>query len=214
MTNEMDVEPRSRGRPSVPEAELRAAVAEATLTLLLSQGYAATTVDAVAKQAGMAKKTLYRFADNRDALVMQAIASWTDAFQPAFEQDAQQAAELPLLLEQGLRAIARQVLSVQAVGMFRLLQTVFPGREALLAVYQRNGVERGRTIVADWLQRQQRLGWLRAQDCMEISDLLLAMVIAEPLRQMALGLLEPGSQIDHRIAAALALVLPGLCREP
>lgn len=214
MANKVEAEPRSRGRPSAPEGELRAAAVEATLALLLTQGYAATTVDAVAKRAGMAKKTLYRFAENRDALVTQAIASWTDAFAPVFEQDAQRATELPTLLSQGLQAIARQVLSEQAVGMFRLLQSEFPGREDLLAAYQRNGIERGRTIVADWLQRQQRRGWLRELDCVQTSDLLLAMVIAEPLRQMALGLLPPGSDIDTRIAAALALVLPALLRSP
>lgn len=214
MANKVEAEPRSRGRPSAPEGELRAAAVEATLALLLTQGYAATTVDAVAKRAGMAKKTLYRFAENRDALVTQAIASWTDAFAPVFEQDAQRATELPTLLSQGLQAIARQVLSELAVGMFRLLQSEFPGREDLLAAYQRNGIERGRTIVADWLQRQQRRGWLRELDCAQTSDLLLAMVIAEPLRQMALGLLPPGSDIDTRIAAALALVLPGLIRAP
>ncbi|CAI2435380.1 TetR/AcrR family transcriptional regulator [Serratia liquefaciens] len=214
MANKVEAEPRSRGRPLAPEGELRAAAVEATLALLLTQGYAATTVDAVAKRAGMAKKTLYRFAENRDALVTQAIASWTDAFAPVFEQDAQRATELPTLLSQGLQAIARQVLSEQAVGMFRLLQSEFPGREDLLAAYQRNGIERGRTIVADWLQRQQRRGWLRELDCAQTSDLLLAMVIAEPLRQMALGLLPPGSDIDTRIAAALALVLPGLIRAP
>ncbi|HGM4956983.1 TPA: TetR/AcrR family transcriptional regulator [Serratia liquefaciens] len=214
MANKVEAEPRSRGRPSAPEGELRAAAVEATLALLLTQGYAATTVDAVAKRAGMAKKTLYRFAENRDALVTQAIASWTDAFAPVFEQDAQRATELPTLLSQGLQAIARQVLSEQAVGVFRLLQSEFPGREDLLAAYQRNGIERGRTIVADWLQRQQRRGWLRELDCAQTSDLLLAMVIAEPLRQMALGLLPPGSDIDTRIAAALALVLPALLRAP
>lgn len=214
MANKVEAEPRSRGRPSAPEGELRAAAVEATLALLLTQGYAATTVDAVAKRAGMAKKTLYRFAENRDALVTQAIASWTDAFAPVFEQDAQRATELPTLLSQGLQAIARQVLSEQAVGVFRLLQSEFPGREDLLEAYQRNGIERGRTIVADWLQRQQRRGWLRELDCAQTSDLLLAMVIAEPLRQMALGLLPPGSDIDTRIAAALALVLPGLIRAP
>lgn len=214
MANEMDAEPRSRGRPSAPEGELRAAAVEATLALLLTQGYAATTVDAVAKRAGMAKKTLYRFAENRDALVAQAIASWTDAFAPVFEQDAQRATDLPTLLSQGLQAIARQVLSEQAVGIFRLLQSEFPGREALLALYQRNGIERGRAIVAQWLQRQQRRGWLCERDYTQISDLLLAMVVAEPLRQMALGLLPPGSAIDTRIAAALALVLPGLLRAP
>jgi AcrR family transcriptional regulator len=214
MANEVETQSRSRGRPATPESELHAAVVDATLTLLLTQGYAATTVEAVAKQAGMAKKTLYRFAENREALVRQAIASWPDAFLPVFEQDALQAAELPQLLEQGLRAIARQVLSAQAVGMFRLLQGEFPGREALLVIYQRNGIERGRAIVADWLQRQQQRGWLRELECIQTSDLLLAMVMAEPLRQMALGLLPPGSEIDDRIAAAVAMLLPGLLRAP
>ncbi|MFQ2107304.1 TetR/AcrR family transcriptional regulator [Aeromonas rivipollensis] len=212
MSNQTDEETRSRGRPATPESDLRAALAEATLTLLLKGGYGAATVDAVAKQAGVAKKTLYRFAANRDELVAQAVRSWTDAFLPAFEQDADSPDALGEMLELGLQAIAGQVLSAPAVGMFRLLQHEFVGRDALLATYQENGIARGRATLADWLQRQQQLGWLRELDAAQTSDLLLAMTMAEPLRQMALGLLAPGSDIRERIAAAVALVLPGLVR--
>ena len=116
------------------------------------------------------------------------------------------------MLELGLQAIAGQVLSAPAVGMFRLLQHEFAGRDALLAAYQENGIARGRATLAAWLQRQQQLGWLRELDSAQTSDLLLAMTMAEPLRQMALGLLAPGSDIRARIAAAVALVLPGLVR--
>ncbi|OCA61801.1 TetR family transcriptional regulator [Aeromonas piscicola] len=212
MSNQSNDVIRSRGRPATPESDLRAALIEATLTLLLKGGYATTTVDAVAKQAGVAKKTLYRFAANRDELVAQAVRSWTDAFQPAFELDADSSDALGEMLEQGLQAIASQVLSAPAVGMFRLLQHEFVGRDALLAAYQDNGIVRGRATLANWLQRQQQLGWLRAQDVAQTSDLLLAMTMAEPLRQMALGLLDPGSDIRERIAAAVVLVLPGLMR--
>ncbi|MCX7133046.1 TetR/AcrR family transcriptional regulator [Aeromonas sp.] len=212
MSNQSNDVIRSRGRPATPESDLRAALVEATLTLLLKGGYATATVDAVAKQAGVAKKTLYRFAANRDELVAQAVRSWTDAFQPAFELDADSSDALGEMLEQGLQAIASQVLSAPAVGMFRLLQHEFVGRDALLAAYQDNGIVRGRATLANWLQRQQQLGWLRAQDVAQTSDLLLAMTMAEPLRQMALGLLDPGSDIRERIAAAVALVLPGLMR--
>jgi AcrR family transcriptional regulator len=212
MSNQSNDVIRSRGRPATPESDLRAALIEATLTLLLKGGYATTTVDAVAKQAGVAKKTLYRFAANRDELMAQAVRSWTDAFQPAFELDADSSDALGEMLEQGLQAIASQVLSAPAVGMFRLLQHEFVGRDALLAAYQDNGIVRGRATLANWLQRQQQLGWLRAQDVAQTSDLLLAMTMAEPLRQMALGLLDPGSDIRERIAAAVALVLPGLVR--
>ncbi|RSM29732.1 TetR/AcrR family transcriptional regulator [Aeromonas salmonicida] len=212
MSNQSNDVIRSRGRPATPESDLRAALVEATLTLLLKGGYATATVDAVAKQAGVAKKTLYRFAANRDELVAQAVRSWTDAFQPAFELDADSSDALGEMLEQGLQAIASQVLSAPAVGMFRLLQHEFVGRDALLAAYQDNGIVRGRATLANWLQRQQQLGWLRAQDVAQTSDLLLAMTMAEPLRQMALGLLDPGSDIRERIAAAVVLVLPGLMR--
>ncbi|WP_447825090.1 TetR/AcrR family transcriptional regulator [Aeromonas salmonicida] len=212
MSNQSNDVVRSRGRPATPESDLRAALVEATLTLLLKGGYATATVDAVAKQAGVAKKTLYRFAANRDELVAQAVRSWTDAFQPAFELDADSPDALREMLEQGLQAIASQVLSAPAVGMFRLLQHEFQGRDALLAAYQDNGIARGRATLANWLQRQQQLGWLRALDVAQTSDLLLAMTMAEPLRQMALGLLAPGSDIRDRIAAAVALVLSGLMR--
>ena len=103
MSHQNDEETRSRGRPVTPEADLRAALAEATLTLLLKGGYSAATVDAVAKEAGVAKKTLYRFAANRDELVAQAVRSWTDAFQPAFEQDAAHPGALGEMLESGYR---------------------------------------------------------------------------------------------------------------
>ncbi|MGP3133789.1 TetR/AcrR family transcriptional regulator [Serratia nematodiphila] len=203
---------RARGRPATPETALRAALTQATLALLLDGGYAAATVDAVAKRAGVAKKTLYRFAANRDELVAQAVSGWTEAFQPAFAQDAGGCEAVAPLLEKGLKAVAQQVLSAEAVGMFRLLQSDFPGREALLDSYQSNGIQRGRATVADWLRRQQQYGWLLARDWAQTSDLLLAMTIAEPLRQMTLGLLPPGSAIDERIAAAVALVMPGLLR--
>ncbi|MGP1078019.1 TetR/AcrR family transcriptional regulator [Serratia sp. CY66899] len=213
MANPNEEPLRARGRPATPETALRAALAQATLALLLDGGYAAATVDAVAKRAGVAKKTLYRFAANRDELVAQAVSGWTDAFQPAFAQDAGRWEAVAPLLEKGLKAVAQQVLSAEAVGMFRLLQSEFPGREALLDSYQRNGILRGRATVADWLRRQQQCGWLRERDWAQTSDLLLGMAIAEPLRQMTLGLLPPGSAIDERIAAAVALVMPGLLAE-
>lgn len=56
MSQQTDEETRSRGRPLTPEADLRAALAEATLTLLLKGGYGAATVDAVAKQAELPRR--------------------------------------------------------------------------------------------------------------------------------------------------------------
>lgn len=199
---------RPRGRQAVPETELKNSIADATLFLLLTEGYEATTVDAVAKHAGMAKKTLYRFADGRSDLIAQAIRSWTDSFRPVFEADPISKTDLVDLLTLGFKGIASQVLSSEAVGMFKLLQSEFEGREECLKIYQRNGIDRGRGILESWLKRQHANGFIQKANFAQLSDLLLSMVIAEPLRQMSLGLTAPlpltDIDIDERIDAVVA----------
>ncbi|MCQ9982375.1 hypothetical protein L6C94_14505, partial [Staphylococcus aureus] len=85
----------------------------------------------------LAKKTLYRFAANREDLVALVVRSWTDGFRPALSADAQSASEVAPALAEILRVIAARVLSAEAVGMFRLLTTDFPAKPELLEVYQR-----------------------------------------------------------------------------
>ncbi|AYM76699.1 TetR/AcrR family transcriptional regulator [Janthinobacterium agaricidamnosum] len=199
---------RGRGRPARPPEEAREAAVQAATWLLLHEGYAATTMEAVARHAGMAKKSLYQYAANREELVALVVRGWTDAFLPAMAHDAAGPGEVLPLLKEILQAMAARVLTADAVGLFRLLCTEFPARADLLAVYQRNGIERGTALLAQWLQRQAARGHLVLQDGHELAGLLLAMVIAEPLRQMALGLLAPVPAWDAapRIDAALRLL--------
>ena len=199
---------RGRGRPARPPEEAREAALQAATWLLLHEGYAATTMEAVARHAGMAKKSLYQYAANREELVALVVRGWTDAFLPAMAHDAAAPGEVLPLLKEILQAMAARVLTADAVGLFRLLCTEFPARADLLAVYQRNGIERGTALLAEWLQRQAARGHVVLGDASETAGLLLAMVIAEPLRQMALGLLAPVPAWDAapRIDAALRLL--------
>ena len=200
---------RGRGRPARAPEEAREAAVQAATWLLLHEGYAATTMEAVARHAGMAKKSLYQYAANREDLVALVVRGWTDAFLPAMAHDAAAPGEVLPLLREILQAMAARVLTADAVGLFRLLCTDFPARTDLLAVYQRNGIERGTALLAEWLQRQAARGHVVTGNAPELAGLLLAMVIAEPLRQMALGLLAPVPAWDAapRIDAALRLLV-------
>lgn len=199
--------PRPRGRPARPDAELHAAALQAATWLLLNEGYAAATLEAVAKRAGMAKKTVYRFAAHREDLVAQVVRGWTDSFEPVMAQDVDTAADVLPALARVLQAIADRALSLDAVGTFRLLTADFPAREALLGVYQQNGIERGTAMLAAWFEALAARGLIRIQHAHQTAGLLLSMVIAEPLRQMALGLTPPLPQgsVDARIQDCLAL---------
>ncbi|WP_213955079.1 MULTISPECIES: TetR/AcrR family transcriptional regulator [unclassified Variovorax] len=70
------VEPkrRARGRPSVVQAaELREAFLDAATQSFLEKGYAGTSIEAVARDAGVAKITIYRQFENKQALFHEVI---------------------------------------------------------------------------------------------------------------------------------------------
>ncbi|WP_275076337.1 TetR/AcrR family transcriptional regulator [Providencia rettgeri] len=197
----------TRGRPSVPEAELKEKIIQATAQSLLEEGYLSTTIDTVAKRAGVAKKTIYRFVDNRETLIEMVILSWTDSFVPLFEQEAQSTDNFFALLTQNINAIAQKVLSYEAVGLFRLLQTDFKQKHILLDKYQKSGIERSRQLLAQWLVRHEKKQLIKQANFVVLSDLILSMAIAEPLRQISLGLSPAGltPTIEARTEQVVAL---------
>lgn len=180
--------PKPRGRPSAPQDEVKKLIIDSAMTLLFENGYQATTIEAVASQAGVAKKTVYRFAKDREELLGLSVRNWTDHYAPLSLRDAKNQRDVLPALRTLLTAICRQALSETAVKMFRLLTTSFPGKEELLKKYNENGIERGQHLLTDWIIRQQNHGWLPMLPADISARAILAMCVAEPLRQTAIGL--------------------------
>jgi len=60
---------RSRGRPSLrSEPETRAFLIKSAAEVFLSEGYAGTTIEAVARRAGMSTRTIYKTVSNKASL--------------------------------------------------------------------------------------------------------------------------------------------------
>jgi AcrR family transcriptional regulator len=70
----------ARGRPRSESA--RRAVLEAAGDLLEKNGYRATTIEAIAARAGVAKTTIYRWWSNRAALVVELLLQRADEAAP------------------------------------------------------------------------------------------------------------------------------------
>lgn len=75
-----EVKESGRGRPRRAETDRR--IHESALALLRERGPAAVTVEAVAASAGVAKTTIYRRYDDREAVLRAAL---TDAIRPPAE---------------------------------------------------------------------------------------------------------------------------------
>lgn len=67
-----------RGRPRDPEVDR--SIHAATISLLVEQGYARTTIEAVAERAGVAHTTVYRRWPSKAHLVHEAVFPASDAF--------------------------------------------------------------------------------------------------------------------------------------
>lgn len=209
----MAIERRNRGRPAVPDTVVRDSIVTAAQRLLSSGGAAAMTMEGVASEAGIAKKTLYRFASGRAELIGLLVNSWIAPIFPSFEANPKDAAAA---LERILCDIAQAVLSREAVSLFRMLASDGDLRSQFLSTYNANGIQRSRTELARWLDQQETAGRFRLPIPAErVSDLLLSAIIAEPLRQIMLELLDPlpAWDIAPRVSDAVRLIAPRPSRE-
>jgi AcrR family transcriptional regulator len=72
---------RCRGRPQVrPDDETRRIIYEAARHEFAGSGYAATSMEAVARRAGVSTKTLYRLVPNKAALFEGMVSDRLDRF--------------------------------------------------------------------------------------------------------------------------------------
>ncbi|VWC66979.1 MULTISPECIES: TetR/AcrR family transcriptional regulator [Burkholderia] len=201
---------RQRGRPPRAEEEARRELLQSAMDVLLESGYEGATMEAIAKRAAVAKKTAYRYAANRQELIGLAVRQWTEEYAPSMQTDPQDAGDVAQALRAILENICTHVLSETAVSLFRLLTTEFPGKRELLDSYERNGIERGRMLLSGWLERQSRKGLLHAPEPALLANAILAVAVAEPLRQIALGVMRPlpeGTVASHLDACMKVLSL-------
>ena len=132
---------RSRGRPSVVQAnELREAFLEAATQSFLDKGYASTSIEAVARDAGVAKITIYRQFENKRALFREVIHRALDhartSMHAALKSDTTDTGERLLELIEGMYLGASEP---RTLGLLRLViaeATRFP--ELARMVYTEN----------------------------------------------------------------------------
>ena len=165
----MECVPAAAAAPATARRSERAyrAIVDATKELLDEQGYGATSIDQIARRAGVGKQTIYRWWPNKAAVVLEA--------------HAEQAAERIGVPDTGdlrgdLRAIAAAFahnLSSTAVGRVCVeLIGEAQADEAFADAYRDVFVTRRRAAVRELLERGRRRGEVR-QDV----DLDLAMDI-------------------------------------
>jgi TetR/AcrR family transcriptional repressor of mexJK operon len=202
---------RSGGRPTAQAAALlETNILHQATVAFLAEGYAATTIEAVARACGVAKRTIYARWSGKSplfrAVLERLMAKWMT--------DAGEWAEITSL-EAALDAAAERILAValtpEAIALHRLLIAESARFPELPLMLQQAGASVGITRIAALLDQAIASGTLPPRDTIFAAEQFFHLLLAGPQRR-AVGL---GQALDKRQTlawrkAAVALFLTGV----
>jgi AcrR family transcriptional regulator len=205
---------RCRGRPQLrPDGETRQIIYDAARHELAHNGYAATSIETVARRAGVSTKTLYRLIPNKAALFEGMVSERLDRFLADVKLNVieQTHADIENALYAALMACAKLALDKEVIALQRIVlqeATQFPD---IAGAFYRNGIARTVAALADWLRVQQARRLIALDDVDEAAGMLIGMVASAPQRAAIFGGLPTptDSEIEARVRRCAALFLRG-----
>ncbi|MEV0054530.1 TetR/AcrR family transcriptional regulator [Saccharopolyspora shandongensis] len=164
-----------RGRPRNPAAD--EAILQAALDLFIEGGVEGTSIEQIAKRAGVGKLTVYRRWDSKEAVIAAAIESARDEIPETMPADF---ADLPVaaLVEKALPGLAEAVADPRLRAMIARVFGSSVSHPALMATYWENYVVPRRRITRALLERAQADGVL---DAAADPDVLIDMMVGAVL---------------------------------
>ncbi len=210
MTTEAPIRIRA-GRPTREQAEARHdQLLETALDHFLDKGYESATIEAIAADVGMTKRTVYARYPEKAALFRAAVRRAIERYTiPQDRIDATDCGDL----EQTLRNIARLridlVASPQGLKLQRIINTEsyrFP--EIFSDVYEIGALPTIK-FLARLLKRESEAGNLAVAEPAMAANVFMSMVVSGPARIIIAGMPIAASEIDTRIAFAVRLFLNG-----
>jgi len=177
------------GRPSrTASKQLGERILDVATQQFLGHGYGATSIESVARRAGVSKRTFYHRFENKPALFAAVVHRIIDRLRPPANTPLLDGAALEPILQGLASLILRAALSPNAIALHRLIvaeSARFPNLAAALA--EEGSTAEAIGLIAGLLDRETRAGNIALADPVFAAQQFLHMVIALPQRR-ALGL--------------------------
>jgi AcrR family transcriptional regulator len=205
---------RGRGRPKVrSDEDQKTIIIHAALALFVNQGYAATTMNDIAAECRVSKRTLYRLFPSKTDLFAGMVDAHRhmmlsfpphDPGRPIWEQ-----------LEQVFMIDIDPELEKQRLSFIQLSMIEARQFPELGAIVSSHGAERTKSALTEWLAEADRLGMIRVADARAAASILMDMMFGA----MALKTGEGAQWPDHGDRRAymrqcIAYFVNGIRRDP
>ena len=176
------------GRPKKGSEEARReAIVDAARRVFARHGYGAATIDAIAREAGAAKRTLYEGFGDKAGLFRAVIAAEAGAVLGA--PGAQPG--LRAQLEAFAHAVFTRIHTEEKAAIYRMVVSeakAFPG---LARDFHANGPGRGVAVVSGLLRAAAKRGEIACPDPRGAARHFASLLVGEPHLRLVLGLAKP-----------------------
>lgn len=205
--------PGHGGRPSrLESARLSDRILDVATALFLGDGFGATSIEAVAKRAGISKRTFYHRFSGKEMLFEAVVRRMIERWMPPFDAALLEAPSLAIALSRSAEHILKIALTPEALALHRMVIAEarrFPG---LARILHELGAAAGIERIAREFERRMAAGEMRPMDSRFAAEEFILMVVTGPQRR-ALGLGVPlgPAELTRWIADTVALFLQG-CR--
>lgn len=196
------IEKRPRGRPQVRcDDDTRSLIVEAANAQFHESGYAAVSISAIAQNAGVSTKTLYRLFPTKADLFACMIAARIGRFLLAVDPAGHINDDLGVGLEHVLTAYGMLTLSDDTIGIMRLVIGESDRFPELAASFYERAIVRTNTLMEAWLREQVERGRIKLDDPHAASGMLRGMMVMEPQRAAMLRQM-PAPNAEEIVARA------------
>jgi TetR/AcrR family transcriptional regulator, mexJK operon transcriptional repressor len=202
-----------RGRPTQAEArQLQQKLRKAAVQTFLRYGYDGTTMDAIARTAGITRRTLYaRYPDKRAVfldVIPWALARRTERYSTPERDDS----DLPAALNAIARGALARALDPDTLRLTRIAMNEsarFP--EFAVSAQTMTWSARQREVT-ELLRQHQEAGTIEVDDLEVTAGHFLAMIELLPARLADFGIYRSPAEEERQLQHAVKLVLRGILR--
>jgi AcrR family transcriptional regulator len=206
---------RGRGRPQARcDEETCAIIMEAARHEFASRGYATTSMESVARRAGVSTKTLYRLIPNKAALFEAMITARIDLFASVVRLRACDGRDIKAALREALIVCGELILDGEVIALQRLILADSEKFPEIAETFYHMAIRRTEHTLANWLQAQRERGLIRIDDAEATAGMLLGMLVFQPQRAVLFAHAPPPDReyLERHAEAVAELFLRGCAR--
>lgn len=202
--------PGSGGRPSAADAALLGdRIVEAASKLFLRDGYAMTSIEAIATAAGVSKRTFYARFDDKSAVFLAVVRVLIRTWLSGFDESVNDAETLEDALISAGRKMLDVALTSRALALHALITAEAMRLPELADALRKGGANIGVTRVAALLLIHKP--HLTAEQANFAAEQFQSMVVSAPQRRaLGLGPKLDASARDRWCRSSVSLLLHGL----